>query len=416
MVRFMHEARNDSEKARLFADARAGHVAVLIGSTQKMGVGTNIQRRAIHLVDMDAPWRPADVEQRHGRIIRQGNQNPEVRISQFVTVGSFDSFMWQGLERKSRFINAIMKGRLDVREIEDIGDNTLSFAQAKAITSGNPLVLEKANADQEHARLARLERAHHRNLAAVEHTRTAERTALASATADLPLIRAAAEHAVDTSGDAFAMTIRGTRFDSRTDAAEAIRDWAATHSHHLMNRYATNDIGTLAELGGHAFRVRLLAPFPGQKPAAELSLEGVPRTAFELSRDSLANADFGTIRQLENRITGLPRLAERTAERAAEAAAKIGEAESMLGRPFKHTEALAAARAEVERVDAAIAARAEGAEAGQAPKAQPDPELEELASLRAASFPTRAGSTKGSSNEGAKAYRPTPERDASRGR
>jgi hypothetical protein len=189
MVRFMHEARNDSEKARLFADARAGHIAVLVGSTQKMGVGTNIQKRAIHLVDMDAPWRPADVEQRHGRIVRQGNQNPEVRISQFVTVGSFDSFMWQGLERKSRFINAIMKGRLDVREIEDIGDNTLSFAQAKAITSGNPLVLEKANADQEHNRLSRLERAHHRNLVAVEHTRSAEQTALEAAQADLPSSR-----------------------------------------------------------------------------------------------------------------------------------------------------------------------------------------------------------------------------------
>ncbi|MCF3138769.1 hypothetical protein LRQ04_05815 [Paenarthrobacter sp. AR 02] len=172
MVRFIHEAKNDNEKGRLFAAARSGQMAVLVGSTSKMGVGTNIQKRAVHLVDMDAPWRPADVEQRHGRILRQGNQNPEVRISQVVTKESFDSFMWQGLERKSRFINQIMRGRLDVREIEDIGDNTLNFAQAKAITSGNPLVLEKAVADQELARLSRLDRAYNRNLVAVKPHQT----------------------------------------------------------------------------------------------------------------------------------------------------------------------------------------------------------------------------------------------------
>ncbi|WP_244932806.1 helicase C-terminal domain-containing protein [Sinomonas atrocyanea] len=413
----MHEAKNDSEKARLFAEARAGHIAVLVGSTQKMGVGTNIQKRAVHLVDMDAPWRPADVEQRHGRIIRQGNQNPEVRISQFVTVGSFDSFMWQGLERKSRFINAIMKGRLDVREIEDIGDNTLSFAQAKAITSGNPLVLEKANADQEYNRLSRLERAHHRNLVAVEHTRAAERTALASATADLPLIEAAAERAVDTSGEAFAMTVRGARFTSRTEAAAAVQDWAAANSHHVINPYARTDLGVLAEVGGHAVRARLIAPFPGQKPTAELSLDGVPRTSFELDRDALIKADLGTIRQLENRVAGLPRLAQRTADRAAEAEGKIAEAEAMLDRPFKHGEALAAARAEVERVDAAIAARSGPAEPAAA--AEPDgldEETRALAGLVAVTFPRAARGGGGRSGEEAKGHTPAQRRDLGRGR
>ncbi|MEJ1179260.1 MULTISPECIES: helicase C-terminal domain-containing protein [unclassified Pseudarthrobacter] len=128
MVRFFHEAKNENEKGRLFAAGRSGQVAVLMGSTSKLGVGTNIQKRAVHLADMDAPWRPSDVEQRPGRILRQGNQNSEVRISQVVTKESFDSFMWQGPEQKSRFINQIMRGRLDVREIEDIGDNTLNFA------------------------------------------------------------------------------------------------------------------------------------------------------------------------------------------------------------------------------------------------------------------------------------------------
>ncbi|MCT9870510.1 hypothetical protein [Paenarthrobacter aurescens] len=165
----------------------------------------------MHLVDMDAPRRPADVEQRHGRILRQGNQNPEVRISQVVTKESFDSFMWQGLERKSRSINKIMRGRLGVREIEDIGDNTLNFAQAKAITSGNPLVLENAVADQELARLSRLDRAYNRNLLAVSHTKRGEQAAADAAADDLPLIQAAVARTVDTTADAFKATVGGQR-------------------------------------------------------------------------------------------------------------------------------------------------------------------------------------------------------------
>ena len=130
-----------------------------------------LQQRTRHLVG-------ADIAQREGRILRQGNQNPEVRISQVVTKESFDSFMWQGLERKSRFINQIMRGRLDVREIEDVGENTLSFAEVKALASGgNPLVLEKAVADQELARLSRLDRAYNRNMVAVAHTKRGEQSA-----------------------------------------------------------------------------------------------------------------------------------------------------------------------------------------------------------------------------------------------
>lgn len=128
---------------------------------------------------------PSNVEQRHGRIVRQGNLNPEVRISRVVTKGSFDSFMWQGLERKSRLTNQIMRGRLDVREIEDIGDNTLNLAQAKAMTSGNPLVLEKAVADQELARLSRLKRAYNCNMVAVAHTKRGEQSTADAATQDL---------------------------------------------------------------------------------------------------------------------------------------------------------------------------------------------------------------------------------------
>ena len=103
-IRFIHEARNDEEKGKLFSAARAGHVQVLIGSTVKMGVGTNVQARAIALHHLDCPWRPADLEQREGRILRQGNQNPEVTIHRYVVEGSFDAYSWQTVERKAKFI------------------------------------------------------------------------------------------------------------------------------------------------------------------------------------------------------------------------------------------------------------------------------------------------------------------------
>jgi hypothetical protein len=119
-IRFVHDAKSDRDKGELFAACRAGTVAVLIGSTEKMGVGTNVQFRAIALHHLDCPWRPADVAQREGRILRQGNHNSEVQILRYVTERSFDGYMWQTVERKARFIAQVMRGRLDVREIEDI--------------------------------------------------------------------------------------------------------------------------------------------------------------------------------------------------------------------------------------------------------------------------------------------------------
>ncbi|MFJ4230029.1 helicase-related protein, partial [Paenarthrobacter nicotinovorans] len=388
MVRFIHEAKNDNEKGRLFAAARSGQIAVLIGSTSKMGVGTNIQKRAVHLVDMDAPWRPADVEQRHGRILRQGNQNPEVRISQIVTKESFDSFMWQGLERKSRFINQIMRGRLDVREIEDIGDNTLNFAQAKAITSGNPLILEKAVADQELARLSRLDRAYNRNLVAVNHTKRGEQAAADAAAQDLPLIREAVERTVDTTADAFKATIGGQTFDNRTDAAEALRAWAGRQGHRLMNLYGYDELGTIATLGGHELRAKLVPGRDLDRSTVEVRIEGVPRATAQISRKGLLAADVGTIRQLENRVSSLPRLAVDVETRRQEALARIEQADKALAEPFKHAEALKAARADSARIDQLMADAAKSDEPPQSETApEIDPRLEKMQRLMNASFP-----------------------------
>lgn len=154
------EADSDAKKQALFDRVRSGQVRVLIGSTQKMGTGTNVQKRLVALHHLDAPWKPAEVEQREGRILRQGNENEEVAIYRYVTEQSFDAYIWQALETKAKFINQIMSGQTGVRRAEDIGGQELSYAEVKAIASGNPAVLTLAEADAELQRLSILNKNH----------------------------------------------------------------------------------------------------------------------------------------------------------------------------------------------------------------------------------------------------------------
>lgn len=155
-IAFVHDAETDAQKATLFKAVREGRVRVLLGSTAKMGVGTNVQTRLTALHHLDAPWRPCDVEQREGRILRQGNECEEVEVFRYVTEGSFDSYMWQTLETKARFIAQVMKGDQGIRSLEDVELAALSYAEVKALASGNPLVIEKAGVDAEVARLSTL--------------------------------------------------------------------------------------------------------------------------------------------------------------------------------------------------------------------------------------------------------------------
>jgi N12 class adenine-specific DNA methylase len=154
------DAESDAKKQALFEKVRQGSVRVLIGSTQKMGTGTNVQKRLVALHHLDAPWKPAEVEQREGRILRQGNTNDEVAIYRYVTEKSFDSYMWQALETKARFISQVITGNNTLRRAEDIGGQELSYAEVKAIASGNPAVLTLAEADAELQRLTLLKKNH----------------------------------------------------------------------------------------------------------------------------------------------------------------------------------------------------------------------------------------------------------------
>jgi Helicase conserved C-terminal domain len=158
----IHDAESDAEKKLLFEAVNAGRVRILIGSTEKMGAGTNVQKRLAALHHLDAPWRPRDIEQREGRILRQGNLNGEVRIFRYVTEGSFDAYMWQTIETKARFIQQVMNGHTSVRSAEDLDGGAITYAEIKAIASGNPAVMEKVKVDTEIRKLDQL-RAAHRN-------------------------------------------------------------------------------------------------------------------------------------------------------------------------------------------------------------------------------------------------------------
>ncbi len=348
-IRFIHDAKNDRDKGRLFAAARSGHVAVLVGSTQKMGVGTNVQARAVALHHLDCPWRPADLEQRDGRIMRQGNQNPQIEIIRYAVERSFDGYSWQTVERKGRFIEQVMRGRLDVREIEDIGDSTLSFAEAKALASGDPLVLEKAQADNDLARLQRLHRAHQRNEHALRARIRQSESYIDASTTDADLITAAIARRRPTAGDAFAAEISGERHIDRPAAAAALLQ--LIHRHRAESRIdRPRDYGVVAALGGH--RISARQELRRDTPELRLRIADVPHTDWTVRFEELNGQ--GLLRQCENRIAGLDRELAHLRAGSESARASIDAAQTQLARPFKHAQALEIARERSRQITQAM--------------------------------------------------------------
>ena len=152
-IAFIHEAKTEVQKKELFSKVRTGQVRVLLGSTSKMGAGTNVQDRLVALHDLDCPWRPGDLAQRKGRIERQGNQNPLVHVYRYVTEGTFDAYLWQTVENKQKFISQIMTSKSPVRSCDDVDETALSFAEIKALCAGDPRIKERMDLDVEVARL-----------------------------------------------------------------------------------------------------------------------------------------------------------------------------------------------------------------------------------------------------------------------
>ena len=319
-IAFIQDYDSDAGKLSLFRDVRAGKVRILFGSTQKMGSGTNVQERLIALHHLDAPWRPADVEQREGRILRQGNRNSSVQVYRYVTEGSFDAYMWQTLETKAKFIAQVMTGDMTVRRVEDLDSAALTYAEVKAIASGNPLVIEKAQVDAGLMRLTRLRSAHaeeqYRIRANLRHAREESETyteRLAHLRQDLTVRQ-------DTSGDRFRIELDGQTLDNRGIAGELI----VRQAQKLKFRF------------GEDVRVGRFAGFDlfirsGFNNTAELVLRGKNSYSTRITDTAL-----GTVRSLELMAQGFEERATRLDSDIRDSQKRATELEAKVGAPFEH--------------------------------------------------------------------------------
>ena len=222
-IAFIHEADTDAKKKKLFADVNDGKVRVLIGSTGKMGVGMNAQKRIVAIHHLDAPWRPGDVEQRNGRAYRQGNINDEVENFTYVTEGSFDARLWDILERKQNFINQVMNGENVGRETEDTGEVTLSAAEVKALASGSPLIMEQVQLDTDIKKLESLHRAHRSAVAQAKQKLEADRGTIETLQKRITNGEKDIAARVDTFSEGkFSITVGKQKFTDKKDAGIAL--------------------------------------------------------------------------------------------------------------------------------------------------------------------------------------------------
>src|SRR6185312_14026497 len=205
---FMQDFKKSDAKQRLFGDVRAGKVRFLIGSSDTMGTGVNAQLRLKALHHLDVPWLPSQIEQRDGRIVRQGNQHDEVDIFAYATLGSLDATMWQNNERKARFIAAALSGDISVRRLEDMGEGQANqFAMAKAIASGDPRLMQKAGLEAEIARLDRMRAAHIDDQHAIRRQIRDSENEIVFLTKRIDDVGKDIEKRIATAGDAFRMRV-----------------------------------------------------------------------------------------------------------------------------------------------------------------------------------------------------------------
>ena len=352
-----------------------------------MGVGTNVQDRAITLHHLDAPWRPADVAQREGRIVRQGNLNPEVEIYRWVTEGSFDGYMWQTLERKARFISQVMRGRLDAREIGDIGDTALSYSEVKALATGNPLLMDKAEADAALARLQRAERAHGRNQNALTHALTRHEHDITRLTGLIRDLDAAIGRRQDTRGDKFRMTVDDRAYAKRTEAGQRLKQL-------LLRETASMDgvrekSAQPGHLGGFPVKASIWRALGAI--SVELSLDGAPGSSIRLPEHEVSEADpGGLVTRLENRLARLEELKASTLADIGRAHREIAHAQDNIGKPFPQAGQLAAARERAHQIDEELGQMAAPPQASD--QAGKEPSAESMPAGAAGAATREAGS------------------------
>ncbi|WP_416969399.1 AAA family ATPase [Streptomyces sp. 4F14] len=376
-IRFAQEARNAEEKEALWAACRRGQVAVVIGSTDTMGVGVNIQDRAIALHHLDCPWRPSDVTQREGRIVRQFNQhfgqNVPVQILRWVKEGSFDSFMWQTVERKARFIDQVRTGR-DLEEQDqaldgDLGKDYLEFGEIKAIATGNPLLLKKMQAEEEvrqlDAAFTNWKRTHQHLRNVVE---TGDET-LAKAQENADLVGRAVQARTETKGDSFRMELpNGKTVTKRQNAAVALRTRLALMQRQMQGA-DTSAWEHVATLGGQEFHARINA-FHDYLHVTIRGLGDIPQSTFTVSDVNAVLSDgkppLGLVTRMENQAEKLDGLHTTLLAVVDELKQEIDRAQRLVGQPFTKADKLRRARADLAQLEAEIAVQA-GSRPGEEP-------------------------------------------------
>ena len=316
------DADSDAKKQALFDKVRNGQVRVLIGSTQKMGTGTNVQKRLVALHHLDAPWKPAEVEQREGRILRQGNTNEEVAVYRYVTEGSFDAYMWQALETKARFISQVITGDNAARRAEDIGGQELSYAEVKAIASGNPAVLTLAEADAELQRLTILKKNHADEQYIARRSVRDLPATIASLSERLSKLRADQTTATAHANDRVAI---GKRSYSRDDTSAALGDYL----HTLPERVMQKQRFPLGTYRGLRFGMVLHPQF-----SPEVYLEGATTRLDTLSRDH--HGPRAILNALERLAAAYDSECARVQKDLSIGEAQLRDYQVRLGKPFHH--------------------------------------------------------------------------------
>ncbi len=335
-IAFIHDAETDVAKKLLFDAVIAGRVRILLGSTEKMGAGTNVQRLLIALHHLDAPWRPRDIEQREGRILRQGNSNKEVQIFRYVTEGSFDAYMWQTLETKARFIHQVMRGETSVRSAEDLESGALTYAEIKAIASGNPAVVEKIKIDTEVRKLDQL-RAVHANQQ--RHIRWEIRDLPRQiAEAKLHLASIEADIAIRNENDTaeFTMTVgnrvfsgKGAREESATALTFAILTWRDDQSLQSRGVFRGFEILSKGKTGGFGL-------LQDDERIPDVFVRG--RTTYSAKLNPVN--PVGTIQSIEHTLRNLDKLADDQQSRVARIEKELVDYQAQAERPFEHEERL----------------------------------------------------------------------------
>ncbi len=362
-IRFIHEARTAAERLQLQADARNGAVAVLMGSTEKMGTGTNVQTRAIALHHVDVPWRPADLEQREGRIIRQGNQNDEVEVLNYVAEATYDTVMWQTVQRKAVFIQQAKRNEVDVREVEDLGGGDIgeSAAATKAIATGDPRYLRQVELEDTLRRLTALAQAHHEATHAGRLRLSGLRRSIAELTEQLAVLDATLEvHNPDQisytvypqlnpDGPAHRYTERG---HAALPFADACRQ-AWTRKAGASRAFPVGAINGVHVLAAHDLftgdLVLTLAVPSNVRQVKRAALFGDDTPAQDAPDAPLSRAR-GILQRAENLYKELPGVRAGLHERKDLAQTDLHDLEGLGETPFEHSTDLDATRLELEQL------------------------------------------------------------------